>query len=138
MSSTWQMENTTQRTEPLHVCAFYQFTVITSESFLCLIFPCVLLQRRVCRSPRSTTPWVSKSRRPECSCPYPSPPRSWRWSGSPRLRTASTSPTRGASTRSTQTNVTLCRTGSTFIGNVTQFLRTHLCCVCSRCRRSLR
>lgn len=72
---------------------------------LCICW-CFSLQRSVCLSRPSTTRWVSRSPRPKSSCRLRSPPRSWRWSGSPRLRTASTSPRRGASTRCTHLSLT--------------------------------
>lgn len=72
-----------------------------------LLFPDLLVflfpQPSICPSRQSTKRWASRSPPPKSSCPRPSPPRSWRWSASPRHRTASTRPRRGASARCSQT-----------------------------------
>lgn len=67
------------------------------------LFVFLFLQPSVCPSRRSTKRSASRSPPPKSSCPRPSPPKSWRWSASPRHRTASTRPRRGASTRCSAT-----------------------------------
>lgn len=70
--------------------------LVCNNMFVCM---CFSLQHNVCLSWPSTVRWGSRSPRPKCTCPHRSPPRSWRWSASPRPRTALMSPRRGVSTR---------------------------------------